>query len=101
MGEDKRMRLIDADQLMKKMPMDVGAYMVNEAPTVRAIPIPEGATVGDTIKAMFPDCEQKEHINNNGYFEMYFDNDLRNASYMRVNKEFWNAPYRVEGETEE
>lgn len=86
-------RLIDADKLMKEMPMDVGAYMVNEAPTVKAIPIPDGATNGDVIKAMFPDCEQKRPINN-GYFEMYFNKDLRNASYMRVSKEFWNAPYK-------
>ena len=60
---------------------------------VDAIEIPEDATNGDMIKAMFPNCEQKEHMNN-GYFEMYFDNDLRNASYMRVSKNWWNAPYK-------
>jgi hypothetical protein len=59
-----------------------------------AICIPENATNGDMIKAMFPKCEQKEHINNNGYFEMYFDNDLKNADYMRVSKKWWNAPYK-------
>jgi len=50
-------------------------------------------TNGDMIKAMFPNCEQKEHMNN-GYFEMYFDNDLKNASYMRVSKDWWNAPFK-------
>jgi hypothetical protein len=59
-----------------------------------AICIPENATNGDMIKTMFPKCEQKEHINNNGYFEMYFDNDLKNADYMRVSKKWWNAPYK-------
>ena len=53
----------------------------------------EMLTNGDMIKAMFPNCEQKEHMNN-GYFEMYFDNDLKNASYMRVSKDWWNAPYK-------
>lgn len=55
-------------------------------------PIPDNATNGDMIEKMFPNCEQKEHMNNR-YFEMYFDNDLKNASYMRVSKEWWNAPY--------
>ncbi len=59
------------------------------------IPIPEGATIGDIIKAMFPNCEQKEPMYN-GYFEKYFDDDLENASYMRVSKDFWNAPYKKE-----
>ena len=54
-------------------------------------------TNGDMIKALFPNCEQKEHMNN-GYFEMYFDNDLKNASYMRVSKDWWNAPYKKEVE---
>lgn len=64
---------------------------------VQAIPIPKRATNGDMIEAMFPNCEQKEHMNN-GYFEMYFDNDLGNASYMRISKEWWRAPYSKEGE---
>lgn len=66
---------------------------INGAVEVQAIPIPKGATNGDMIKAMFQNCEQKEHMNN-GYFEMYFDNDLKNASYMRVSKNWWNAPFK-------
>ena len=72
---------------------------VMQIPPANVIPIPEGATNGDMIKAMFPNCEQKEHMNN-GYFEMYFDNDLRNASYMRVSKDWWNAPYQKGAEME-
>lgn len=64
---------------------------------VHRIEIPKNATNGDMIKAMFPNCEQKGNIHNR-YFEMYFDNDLRNASYMTVNKEWWNAPYKKEVE---
>lgn len=64
---------------------------------VHRIEIPKNATNGEVIKAMFPNCEQKEHIYN-GYFEMYFDNDFRNACYMRVSKEWWNAPFKRGGE---
>lgn len=68
-----------------------------DIPIHNAIIIPKGATNGDMIKAMFPNCEQKEHMHN-GYFEMYFDNDLKNASYMRVSKDWWNTPYKKEVE---
>ncbi len=57
--------------------------------------IQDGATNGNVIKVLFPNCEQKEPIYN-GYFEMYFDNDLGNASYMRVSKDFWDAKYKKE-----
>lgn len=50
-------------------------------------------TNGEVIKAMFPKCEQKENIHN-GYFEMYFDGDFGNPSYMRVREYWWNAPYK-------
>ena len=66
--------------------------MVQETLTVNAIEITDEMTNGDVIKAMFPNCEQKEHMNN-GYFEMYFDGDFGNASYMRVSKDWWNTPY--------
>ncbi len=70
---------------------------IDEAPTIEAIPIPRDATNGDMIKAMFPSCKQKEYMSND-YFEMYFDADLKNASYMRVSKDWWNAPYKKGGE---
>jgi hypothetical protein len=59
----------------------------------RSVELPYNATNGDMIKTMFQNCEQKEHMHN-GYFEMYFDNELGNASYMRVSKDWWNAPYK-------
>ena len=70
---------------------------INGAVEVQAIPIPDNATNGDVIKAMFPNCEQKEHVSM-GYSEMYFDNDLGNASYMRVSEEWWNTLYNKEVE---
>ena len=73
---------------------------INEQPTADVILIPEGATNGDVIKAMFPNCEQKENIHN-GYFEMYFDGDFGNPSYMRVREYWWNAPYKKGGRINE
>lgn len=67
--------------------------IINSLPTANVISIPEGATNGDMIKALFPNCEQKENIHN-GYFEMYFDGDFGNPSYMRVREYWWNAPYK-------
>lgn len=74
-----------------------GLWYIEHEPTADVVEIPEGATNGDMVKAMFPNCEQKEHINN-GYFEMYFDGDFGNASYMRVSKDWWDAPYKKEVE---
>lgn len=71
--------------------------VLDRQPSINAIPIPENATNGDVIKALFPNCEQKEPMYN-GYFEKYFDNDLENASYMRVSKDWWNLPYKKEVE---
>jgi hypothetical protein len=62
------------------------------------IEIIKNLTNGDIIKNLFPNCKQKEHIHN-GYFEIYFDGDFGNASYMRISNDWWNAPY--EGGKEE
>ena len=92
------MSLIDREKKMEEIPIDVCdgfevTDIIEKIPEVKAIPIPDNATNGDMIIAMFPNCEQKEHMNN-GYFEMYFDNDLKNASYMRVSKDWWNTPFK-------
>ena len=53
---------------------------VMQIPTANVIPIPEGATNGDMIKAMFP-------------------NDLWLQLYARrTKKDWWNAPYKKEVE---
>jgi hypothetical protein len=73
------MRIIDADKYQKEL---LSAYddvsmefeVLDRQPLVSAIPIPEGATNGDMIKAMF--------------------NDFESALLLQViSKEWWNAPY--------
>lgn len=78
------MRLIDANRYRKDL---LNAYddvsmefdVLDSQPTVNAIPIPDGATNGDMIKAMFP----KDYI----------------KIYDRSVSSWWNAPY--EGGKEE
>jgi hypothetical protein len=81
-GESKTMRIIDADKYQKEL---LSAYddvsmefeVLDRQPLVSAIPIPEGATNGDMIKAMF--------------------NDFESALLLQViSKEWWNAPYKGE-----
>ena len=50
------MRLIDADKLKERDFGEYGYemwYEIDRQPTVQAIPIPDNATNGDMIKAMF------------------------------------------------
>lgn len=71
------------------------AKFIQQCSIEDAIIIPNNATNGDVIKALFPSCELKEPMCN-GCFEMYFDNILWNVSYMRVEKSWWDAPYGKE-----
>ena len=87
--------IIDIPEEVLKYPYDYCCNTLVNQIKGNCTYIPDNATNGDMIKAMFPNCEQKEHINN-GYFEMYFDKDLGNASYMRVSKDWWDAPYKKE-----
>ena len=80
------MRLIDADRYRKDL---LNAYddvsmefdVLDSQLTVNAIPIPDGATNGDMIKAVFP-------------LEVWLQMKAR-----EFNKSWWNAPY--EGGKEE
>ena len=98
------MRLIDADKLDECLQSmadlewnkQVGSSkgledaidIIYDTPTVNAIVIPEGATNGDVIKAMFPNFHTNEmsHTIWVGYDDMSF------------RKEWWNAPYKAESE---
>lgn len=61
------MRPIDADMLVPDRDYydnspdsgydAVSCSQIDAAPTLRAIPIPEGATNGDVLKAIFPDMQ--------------------------------------------
>ena len=59
--------------------------------TVKAIPIPEGATNGDMIKAMFSNISINE--TNRGFVLLESEND--NVS---IWNSWWNAPYKPESE---
>lgn len=63
---------------------------VMQIPLANVIPIPEGATNGDMIKAMFPNCEVREiiddlvHYTLDGYVGQYATKDWWDAKYREV-----------------
>ena len=84
-------RLIDADVLREEVyswgmndyePSDF-TDAIDTASTVEAIPIPEGATNGDIIKAMFPNVKMYEQTPTMTYYGM-----------MRFDTDWWNSPYK-------
>ena len=56
------------------------------------IEIPEGATNGEMIKAMFPNAEYNEHER---FVRIWSKND-GNDYVFEVLMSFWNSPYRKE-----
>lgn len=65
--------------------------MLSQIPSVSAIRIPENATNGDMIMAMFPNM----HMDNecNGVFYGYKPGNTA-TPMMGVDFNWWNAPYR-------
>lgn len=64
--------------------------MKNESiATSYCINIPEDATNGDVIKAMFPNREVHD-----GYTVVYYGVEIR------VDRDFWEAPYKAKSEAE-
>lgn len=68
--------------------------IVREQPLVNAIPIPEGATNGDMIKAMFPNAEIDYHEKSDlvdSYVTVFIKgcDTCQDYSY-----DWWNEPYR-------
>lgn len=98
------MRLIDADELNERFESscttecaccpysDDNCGLVHEADTVNAIVIPEGATNGDVIKAMFPNIEIEEIDDE---LIVAYKLDVKGTPFYRV---WWNAPYKAESE---
>lgn len=94
------MRLIDADELNERFESscttecaccpysDDNCGLVHEADTVNAIVIPEGATNGDVIKAMFPNIEIEEIDDE---LIVAYKLDVKGTPFYRV---WWNAPYK-------
>jgi hypothetical protein len=70
----------------KYITIDDAIKIVSERPAANVIPIPDGATNGDMIKAMFPELKVEENI---GSIYMHDDNGI----LLMVQKKMWNAPY--------
>lgn len=60
----KRIKPYDTEDKKDKALYNFALNQMMGTPNANVISIPEGATNGDMIKAMFPNCEQKEHMNN-------------------------------------
>ena len=84
------MRLIDADRYRKDL---LNAYddvsmefdVLDSQLTVNAIPIPDGATNGDMIKAMFPNAKANVFVKEVGVKGL--------DTYSVFTKKWWNTPY--------
>ena len=66
---------------------------INQCKIEDAIPIPEGATNGDMIKAMFPNGKEYDNDGDVRY-EIEIDFDYSFCSYF--DGVWWNAPYKGE-----
>ena len=93
------MRLIDADAL-KIHNVSADYYYdvqgateddIDDAPTINAIPIPQGATNGDIIKAMFPNIDDR-YLYDGILMDGVEFNDFR----LKVSDDWWNALYQRE-----
>ena len=105
------MRLIEADELNERFESscttecaccpysDDNCGLVHEADTVNAIPIPENATNGDMIKALFPNVRIDERLEENLSTELNIiivkGIDGGTSPFYR---NWWNAPYKREVE---
>ena len=87
------MRLIDGEYLYNKFvankcPDSLVLKMVEDEPTVNAIPIPDGATNGDMIKLVF----NAEDIGLD-YFRNQWGVHMADGYDRYFNLDWWNAPY--------
>lgn len=95
------MRLINADKIHPDVRTQHGALAISQgqlayAETVNAVLIPENATNGDMIKAVFPYIEIEDNC------DMYYSVNIENLSIDKglntigFRKDWWNAPYKKE-----
>jgi hypothetical protein len=100
---------IDREEFLKRIkPYDTSDkkdkalynFALNEmmgTPTADVISIPEGATNGDVIKAMFPAAK----VNNTKYsyvVEVKLPYHSKYDTGLLFDKDWWNAPYKRESE---
>ncbi len=75
--------------------------MLGNIPPVDAIRIPENATNGDMIKAMFPNMHMDNECNGILYGYTSNDHQHREAPILGVNLEWWNTPYMLKEDSNE
>lgn len=91
------MRLIDADA-MKELWQGCEikgsiSPLLDVRPTVDAIIIPENATNGDMIKALFPNANYNEEWKALCHFDI--NDDERHTEFTGCGRrDWWNAPYK-------
>lgn len=94
------MRLIDADELLTdrrktkyyhlpNKDIAVPIIDIEHAHTINAIPIPDGATNGDMIKAMFPNARVDDTSEKFGQLSIC-THDAKSV----FSSDWWNAPYK-------
>jgi hypothetical protein len=87
----------NADRKLNKSEITLGEYerMIDLLRNV--IPIPEGATNGDIIKAMFPDCKDwkaRLEENDGEVYEVHFVQLPNSLIVNKYEESWWNAKYK-------
>lgn len=70
---------------------------VMQIPTANVIEVPEDATNGDMVKAMFPNtsvCNTFPSLNNDEVYYIFISETNGATNEMRVMKSWWDAPYK-------
>lgn len=71
--------------------------VLDSQPTINAIPIPEGATNGDMIKAMFPKCQDRKarfEEDDGEVYEVHFVHLWDSMAVNKYDENWWNSPYK-------
>lgn len=77
--------------------MDIAIKAVKDKHCKSAILIPDGATNGDMIKAMFPNARVSNTfptLGNDIIYYIFIEEVNGITNEMRVMKSWWNAPYK-------
>lgn len=85
------MRLIDADDVDNHI---VGSVNLSGCPTINAISIPEDATNGDVIRAMFPSINFTEMTFTVHATTSVTSNGVKGGISYDFWKDWWNAKYK-------
>ena len=76
---------------------EIDTFEALEKQVINAIPIPNNATNGDMIKALFPDCEfsNARPFTDDRWETVNFQTDNRDKpTVLRTYDKWWNAPYK-------